>query len=140
PGALVKRVKALRDDPASLAAVAREVAAMPPHRTVREMVEDYHALLPLAPRPVARLEVGVGAHTALTEPYRQLSEAYAELEAAYARMSEAYEKSHGAYEHVRAEYEKVKTLLQRLRSVAEQLNALQVGKHWWRAPEAGRLL
>ncbi len=149
--ALVGLVRRLHAEPRLLERVARNLAAAPPGRTTVEMVNDYRALLPLAPRPVARFRVGVGQQTALTEPYRQLTAAYAELSGAYGQTAKAYEdtraafaNSLAAYEHTRAAFEKVNGDLGRLRAIYEKfvhdLGALNVATHPWRARRAAELV
>jgi glycosyltransferase involved in cell wall biosynthesis len=149
--ALVTLVRTLHDRPELLETVARNLAAQPPGRTTAEMVNDYRALVPLAPRPVARFRVGIGAQTGLTEPYRQLTTAYAELTGAYGQSVKAYEdtknayaQSVAAYEHTRAAFDRANGALDRLRAIyhrfTHDLGALSVATHPWRARRAVELV
>jgi hypothetical protein len=134
--ALVETLRKLSAEPARLARVAAAIAALPV-RTTADMVADYDAILPRETRPVARFEVGLGKETALTEPYRHLQRAYAHLQGAYQQGSGAYAQTNAAYAQVSAE-------LGRLRALCDQysreLESLGLGKRWWRAPEAERLV
>lgn len=142
--ALVKMVRSLRSDPRRLAHVADQVRAIDRQRTTREMVHDYHAILPLEKGEVARFEVGIGVETALTEPYRQLGQAYAHLQGAYDQLTRAYASTTQAYTHAHAEFARVNAELVRLRAhcekYARELESLNIGVLWWRAPEARRLV
>lgn len=142
--ALVSTLAALRRDPARLRSIAAQGRAAAGSRKARDMVLDYHALLPLEERPVARFQVGVGRETALTEPYRQLRAAYEHLRAAYDQVSGAYSGTQEAYEHADGEFRRVNAELQALRATLErysaELAALRVGTRWWRAREADRIL
>jgi glycosyltransferase involved in cell wall biosynthesis len=142
--ALVQTLRSLRSGPQRLAQAAAEIRAIGPQRTTREMVRDYHAILPLAKGEVARFEVGVGVETALTEPYRQLGRAYSHLQGAYDHLSKAYASTNAAYAHVDAEYTRVNAELERMRehfeNYSRQLESLNMGVLWWRAPEARRLV
>ncbi|HYC35172.1 MAG TPA: glycosyltransferase [Usitatibacter sp.] len=142
--ALVELVRSLHADSAKLGRVALRVAQMASTRTARAMVADYHSVLPLEPRPMARFEVGVGTETALTEPYRHLQQAYAHLQGAYDDLSGAYGKTNEAYAHAKAEFERVSAELAALRALCqeygEQLETLNLKRRWWRAPEAQRLV
>jgi len=126
PHALVALARRLHAQPELLAGVARNLAAAPRARTTAEMVGDYHSLLPLEARPVARFRVGVGRQTGLTEPYRQLDEAYAQLSEAYKQKDAAYERERA----LRATYE----------AFVQELRALEVLTHPWRAPKAVELV
>jgi hypothetical protein len=94
------------------------------------MVNDYHALLPLLPRPVARFRVGIGRQTALTEPYRHLTEAYAQLTGAYAHAMKAYGQVSEELHETNATWAQF----------AHDFDALDVKTHWWRVPKLARLL
>jgi glycosyltransferase involved in cell wall biosynthesis len=141
---LVDAVRALHAEPGRLAAAARAIAARPRARSVAEMVADYHALVPLAARSAARFRVGIGRETALTEPYRHLNEAYLHVHDAYEKLSGAYEQSTKAYVDVRAAYEHVREELASLRAAwaewAREFDGLRVGRRWWLAPRAQRLV
>lgn len=141
---VVQAVRALRADPVRLARAADEIRKFGRQRTTREMVRDYHAILPLQRREVARFAVGIGSETALTEPYRQLERAYAHLQGAYDQLSKAYASTTQAYTHVSGEYQRVSAELARLRAhcdkYARDLESLKLGVLWWRAPEARRLV
>lgn len=141
---LVDVVRQLRDEPRRLERIAAEVARRPPPRTTRQMVADYHVLLPLAHRALARFPVDIGVETALTEPYRHLQQAYAHLQSAYEQVSDAYGKTSAAYDHATSEYRRVDAELTRLRALcgeySRHLQLLQVGRRWWKAPEAQRLV
>jgi len=144
PQALVEVVRRLHERPELIATAARAIAARPRARTVAEMVADYHALVPLHARRVARFRVGIGRETALTEPYRHLHEAYSEMNEAYARLSDAYAHTTKAYEDTRAAYEHVRGELDSLKAAwtewAREFDALRVGWRWWLAPRAQRLV
>lgn len=158
PEALVTLLRKLHDAPAALDAVARNLAALARGRTTAEMVADYDALLPMEACPVARFRVGIGQQTALTEPYRQLTEAYSQLsqsyermsgayseaDAAYAQANEAYEQAKAAYAQAKSAYEVVHGALENRAKVIEewhlQFESLRIGRHWWRAPKAARLV
>jgi len=115
--------------------VARAIAARPRARTVAEMVADYHALVPLDARRVARFRVGIGRETALTEPYRHLHEAYDQMNEAYAQTTRAYEETRAAYDHVRGELDSLRAAWTEW---ARQFDALRVGRRWWLGPRAQR--
>ena len=142
--ALVDAVRRLQAKPELLAAAARAVAARPRGRSVADMVADYHALVPLEPRAVARFRVGIGRETALTEPYRHLNEAYLHVHDAYEKLSGAYEHSTRAYEDVRAAYEHARGELESLRAAwaawLRELDGLNIGHRWWLAPRAQRMV
>lgn len=142
--ALVEMVRSLRSDPRRLAQVADRIRALGRQRTTREMVGDYHGLLPLERREVARFEVGIGMETALTEPYRQLRQAYAHLQGAYDQLMKAYASTTQAYTHANAEFARVNAELVRLRAHCEkfagELESLNMGVLWWSAPAARRLV
>lgn len=142
--ALTALLRALVAQPARLNAVARAVGALPAQRNTSAMVEDYHALLPLTQRAVARFEVGIGAQTALTDPYRLLDRAYTELMEAYSKMSQAYASRTAAYDHSRAEFERAHGQLTHLLSAVEEFGGefdrLRLTFRWWRAAEAQQLL
>lgn len=142
--ALVEVLSTLRADPRRLARVAGEIRMSGRQRSTREMVRDYHAILPLESREVARFDVGIGRETALTEPYRQLGQAYAHVQGAYDQLSKAYASTTQAYTHVNSEYGRVNAELARLRAHCEKyahdLESLNLGVLWWRAPEARRLV
>jgi predicted O-methyltransferase YrrM len=108
------------------------------------MVADYHALVPLRARPVARFRVGIGSQTALTEPYRHLTEAYEQLTGAYADLDYAYGETRSAYEHTRLHSERAYQELDVLKTLwnrhSSDLSALGVKTRWWRIPRAVRLL
>lgn len=141
---LLKTLRGLRADPGRLAHAAQSIRAMGAPRSAADMVRDYDALLPRGKRSVARFAVGVGAETALTEPYRQLEKAYEHLLGAYDELSAAYGRTNAAYTHANAEFERVNAELQSLRALLEnysgELQSLNLGKLWWRAPEAQRLV
>ena len=137
-------VGALRADRTRLAAATRAIAARPRGRSVADMVADYHALVPLEPRAVARFRVGIGRETALTEPYRHLNEAYLHVHDAYEKLSGAYEHSTTAYEDVRTAYDQVRGELESLRAAwaawLRELDGLDIGRRWWLAPRAQRMV
>lgn len=141
--ALLGLLGSLRSNPAGLARVADTIAAFPAGRGTAEMVRDYRVLLPTGSRAPARFTVGLGAGTALTEPYRHLAQAYAQLTEAYAQLSTAYEQRGIAYEHARAEFETANRDLRSLQTLWDeydrQFRELNVGRLWWRAPQAQRL-
>ncbi|MGE5669044.1 MAG: glycosyltransferase, partial [Betaproteobacteria bacterium] len=97
--ALVALVRRLHAQPGLLAGVARRLAALPRGRTTAQMIDDYHALLPLAPQPIARFHLGIGRQTGLSEPYRHLTEAYAALTEAYTQTRAAYNELTGVLTH-----------------------------------------
>lgn len=145
--ALVARIKRLREDPAAITRVAERLAAQPAVRSTRDMVEDYHAVLPLADRPVARFAVGVGRHDGTSEPYRHLQEAYEELRRAYeqvarayAHAQEAYEASRAAYDHTRGAWEVAEARLARIQAEMQAFSAewraLGLPGKFWLAPRA----
>jgi glycosyltransferase involved in cell wall biosynthesis len=142
--ALLGLLRSLRADPEPLARVGAEIHAFGRQRTTREMVRDYHAILPLEEREVARFDVDVGLETALTEPYRRLAQAYAHLQGAYEQLSKAYASANQAYVHANGEFTRVNAELARLRAhcdkYAKQLDSLDIGVRWWRGPEAERLV
>jgi hypothetical protein len=142
PDALVALVARLRGEPDALERVARNLAARPPGRGTAEMTADYRALLPMAERPVARFAVGIGTHSALTEPYRHLTEAYAQLNDAYSQLTGAHARGIAAYEHTRGAYEQARAELERLRAAWDDLlrdmDALDAGWQWWRGRDAVR--
>ena len=127
--ALVDLVRRLHAQPELLEGVARRLASQAKGRTAAEMVNDYRALLPLTPRPVARFRVGIGRQTALTEPYRHLTEAYAHLTGAYAHILKAYEPVK----------EKAQVMLTMWGQFNNELESLDLKMHWWRLPKAVRL-
>ena len=131
--ALVALVRRLHAEPALLDNMARGLAARRERRGTAEMVKDYRALLPIEARAVARFEVGIGEHTALTEPYRHLEEAYAHLRGAYAQANDAYGQTKQAYEGTRAELDQMRGAWA---SWNAQWSALDVRRHWWRLPKA----
>jgi glycosyltransferase involved in cell wall biosynthesis/predicted O-methyltransferase YrrM len=137
-------VRKLHGQPELLDPVARGLRSRAASRTTREMVADYHALVPLAARPVARFRVGIGTQTALTEPYRHLDEAYAQLTGAYAELDQAYDDTRGAYEHLRSLYDHTHHELDALKASwsrhSREFSALEVRRHWWRLPRAMRIL
>ncbi len=135
--ALVALVTRLHRDPALLERVSLNLAARPAQRSTVDMVRDYRALLPANPRPTARFQVGIGTHTALTEPYRHLSEAYAQLAAAYAQTQEAYIQMSTAYGTTRAELDRRRAVWSGWR---QEFEALRVSTQWWRLPEAMQLV
>jgi glycosyltransferase involved in cell wall biosynthesis len=130
PDSLVALVRKLDAQPGLLARVAGNLADRLPGRTTADMVRDYHKLLPATPLPVARFRVGIGRQTGLTEPYRHLSEAYAQLTDAYAQTRAAYEETKAAYDNTVAVWNQV----------GNEVDSLMIQRHWWRAPEAARLL
>ena len=126
--ALVDLVRRLHAQPELLERVGRSLASQARGRTTADMVNDYRALLPLSPHPIARFRVGVGRQTGLTEPYRHLTEAYAQLTGAYTQTKAAYEQASGelgrlkaACKHLAREFELIKT-------------------RWWRVVRAPRLV
>ncbi len=141
--ALVELVRGLHAEPGRLARVAGNLAALPKGRSTAAMVEDYHRLVPLPERDVARFGVGLGRQSGLTEPYRHLTGAYAELTGAYARLDRAYEETRLAYEQTRRAYEDTRGEFDRFRKVwdawSREFDALAVKRHWWRAPRALRI-
>ena len=90
---LIALVTRLHAEPQLLASVAETLCKISTHRSIAEMVADYHAILPLASRPVARFVVGIGRDTGLTDPYRHLSGAYEQLTGAYEHTKNVYAKS-----------------------------------------------
>jgi glycosyltransferase involved in cell wall biosynthesis len=141
---LLARIGALRAAPRQLEAVARTLEDLK-GTSVREMVERYHSLVPLGPRPVARFPVGIGSQSALTEPYRHLDEAYAELTGAYGQLSAAYAQSTDAYGHTKTAYEQAHEELEEWRAKSEalqrELDALEVGPwRWWNYPKVVRFI
>lgn len=90
---LIALVTRLHAEPQLLAGVAERLCKISTHRSVADMVADYHAILPLAARPVARFAVGIGMDTGLTDPYRHLSGAYEQLTGAYEHTKNVYAKS-----------------------------------------------
>ena len=140
---LVGIVAKLHAQPELLDKVARALRSRATGRTTGEMVADYHALVPIPPRAVARFQVGIGQHSALTEPYRHLTEAYAHLTGAYAELDQAYARRNAAYEHTRSSYEHARQELDAVRALwnqrANELKALNLPKRWWRLPRAVRL-
>jgi hypothetical protein len=148
--ALVACVRALRDEPARLARVAAHLAAQPRPRSTRDMVADYHAVLPLADRPVARFRVGIGSHAGTNEPYRHLQDAYQDVRrayeqvaAAYAHVQEAYDGIRVAYDHTRGEWERTEARMQRIQSELQAFSAewraLGLPGRFWLAPRAVEL-
>ena len=101
------------------------------------MVADYRGLLPVSERPLARFRVGIGQHTALTEPYRHLEEAYAHLSDAYAGSEKAYAEVKGAYEQTHGE---LSSLNAALNAWLAEVGALNVSRRWWNLPRAIRLV
>jgi hypothetical protein len=94
------------------------------------MVEDYHVVLPLPDRAVARFAVGVGRHDGTSEPYRHLQEAYDEMRrayeqaaGAYAHVQEAYEASRSAYDHTRGAWERAEAKLALIQSEMQAFSA-----------------
>jgi GT2 family glycosyltransferase/glycosyltransferase involved in cell wall biosynthesis len=130
PESLAALVLRLKEHPQLLEKVARNLASGAPARTTADMVRDYHRLLPAELLPIARFRVGVGRQTGLTEPYRHLSEAYAQLTDAYAQTRVAYEETKAAYDNTTAVWNQV----------GNEIDSLKIHRHWWRAPEAVRLL
>ena len=124
--ALVSRLFA---EPSLLAKVAEALQANRQHRSVAEMVADYHALVPLSSRPVARFRVGVGMETGLTDPYRHLSDAYAQLTGAYEHTKFAYQESLSE----RNELQKVATAAEQW---AYDFDAIKLRSRWWRFTHA----
>jgi len=96
--ALVQCIAALQRQPERLGHIAATLAALPRPRGVQAMIADYHALLQLAPRPLARFPLRDQPVTALTDAYAQLDSAYRSLEAAYHETHAAYESTREAYE------------------------------------------
>jgi hypothetical protein len=90
---LIALVTRLQAEPQLLAGVAERLCKISTHRSVADMVADYHAILPLAARPAARFAVGIGKDTGLTDPYRHLSGAYEQLTGAYEHTKNVYAKS-----------------------------------------------
>ena len=127
--ALIELIRRLHADPAQLVNIARRLAESAAGRTVAEMVKDYRALIPLAPRQVARFRVGIGLQTGLTEPYRHLTDAYAQMTSAYVQSSRAYEKTRIVYDNLAGV----------CRQWAGDYDAINLRKRWWRAPKALRL-
>jgi glycosyltransferase involved in cell wall biosynthesis len=135
--ALVGVIRRLHAKPELLETVARNLASRAQGRTTAEMVNDYRALLPLTPRPVARFRVGVGQQTGLTEPYRHLNEAYSQLAGAYAQSIKAYEHTKGAFEKANGELGQIKAALAQ---VGREFESMDIKTHWWRVLGATRLL
>ena len=144
-------VRKLHGQPELLDKVAQGLQSRAASRTTREMVADYHALVPLPARPVARFRVGIGSQTALTEPYRHLTEAYeqltgayADLDRAYAGSNAAYDETRNAYELTRSRYERTYHELDALKTLwnrrSKELTALGLKTRWWRIPRAVQLL
>ena len=141
--ALVELVRALQAKPARLQGVAATLATRDAGRSVAQMVGDYHALIPLAQRPVARFTVGIGAETALTEPYRHLEGAYAHLNGAYSQLSDSYAHLNEQYEKLRQSHDAAYSEYEKLRGEVwkhvdedwRAILAMQLRSHWWRAPE-----
>ena len=141
PEGLLDIVRRLHGHPGELERVATNLTNAQRGRTTGEMVADYHALIALAPRPVARFEVGVGQETALTEPYRHLSEAYAHLTGAYADLERAYGRTTEAYQKTRDAYEDaLKVSRAAWEEFGREYDALELPKRWWRAPRALHLI
>jgi glycosyltransferase involved in cell wall biosynthesis len=134
--ALVDLVRRLHARPELLEGVARRLASQEQGRTAADMVNDYRALLPQTPRPIARFRVGIGRQTALTEPYRHLTEAYAELAGAYAHSMKAYADTKAAFEGVNNRLEQMTGPLKQFK---REFDALDVTTRWWRLPKAARL-
>jgi glycosyltransferase involved in cell wall biosynthesis len=128
PDALVTLVRELLMRPQRLEAVARNLAAAAPPASIAQMVSQYHEVLPMSPRAIARFRVGVGSQTALTEPYRHLQEAYGELQQAYDQVRAAYRHTDDAYKSTREAYENAR-------------KELESGsfKRWWRALISSKL-
>ena len=127
---LVALVHRLHEQPQLLTKVAKNLRSITQHRSVAEMVSDYHALVPLSPRPIARFRVGIGVQTGLTEPYRHLTEAYGQLT--------------GAYEHTKLIYETTKVERDNLTTVCDQwandFDGVNLKNRWWRVRRALRLM
>jgi glycosyltransferase involved in cell wall biosynthesis len=134
---LVNLVARLRQEPDVLASVAARLVTHPHGRTTAEMVAAYDALVPLAPRPAARFTVGIGRENALTEPYRHLNEAYVHLSEAYGQVRAAYDHEQG---QARMESTRAWETAFALDSQLERLDALGLGRHWWRAHAAQGVL
>ena len=107
--------------PELLERVGRNLASQARGRTTADMVNDYRALLPLSPHPIARFRVGIGKQTGLTEPYRHLTEAYTQTKAAYEQVSGELGRLQAACKHLAREFELIKT-------------------RWWRVVRAPRLV
>ncbi len=135
--ALVHMIRRLHAQPELLEGVARNLASRARGRTTAEMVNDYRALLPLTPRPVARFRVGVGRQTGLTEPYRHLTEAYSQLAAAYAQSIKAYEHTKGAFEQANGEMAHIKAALEQF---GHEFESMEVKTHPWRVLRAAQLV
>ncbi len=123
---LVVLVTRLHGDPQLLTGVAETLSKITKHRTVAEMVADYHAILPLLPQAVARFPVGIGMDTGLTDPYRHLTGAYAQLTGAYEHTKNVYSKSLID----RDELQEVATLGIQW---AYDFDAMNIRRKWWRA-------
>jgi hypothetical protein len=134
--ALVDLVRRLHARPELLEGIARRLASQGQGRTAADMVNDYRALLPQTPRPIARFRVGIGRQTALTEPYRHLTEAYAELAGAYTHSMKAYADTKAAFEDVNNRLEQMTGPLKQFK---REVDALDVTTRWWRLPKAARL-
>jgi glycosyltransferase involved in cell wall biosynthesis len=134
---LLSVVRRLHAQPELLHRVARNLEARVPGRSTSDMVADYRALLPAAARAPARFRVGIGRHTALTEPYRHLDEAYAHLRGAYAQSEQAYAQVRSAYEQTRAELGDLRAALDHWLG---EFTALHLSRRWWNLPRALRLV
>jgi len=97
PAALVSRLSELAAKPRALQQVRKRLANSQ-HRSLSEMIADYHHHIPANPQPAARYTLQIGQQTGLTEPYRKLTEAYNRLSSAFAARQDAIEQTRRAYD------------------------------------------
>ena len=127
PEALVVLVAELHRAPDALARVAANLASAPRPRSREGMAADYHRVLPLPPKAVARFPVGARPATALTDSYEQLDRAYRDLSAAYDALRSAYEHTAEAYASRDQDYSQA---LAQLDAVRADLDAIK-SRRWW---------
>ncbi len=134
---LVACVESLHGDPARLQEVAARLATRPLEPSASEMAGRYAEVPPSGTRPAARLQVGIGTQTGLTEPYRHLTQAYEQLAGAYGQSRRAYDHVRRAYDAATERSRKADALWQ---ACAEDLEGMRLQWQWWRAPRAARRL